>query len=223
VKAEQQTTKVFKTPHSSRLTFDAAYRLVDVCMATSAAPIFLPMVDIANPNCSSQTFIYADGGLWANNPVLVGMLEALELTAAARRPIQVLSISTSSAPEGELIQPGSENYGFVQWRAGTKILSLSLNAQASGCEYMARLLQDRLRELECPITVTRLKSSTLSPDQMRWMRLDAASDLALRALSQLGSHDGQAAIALCDGGGNGTSEDCRLLGSIFNAMPEKSE
>ena len=221
VRAEQQTTKVFKTPHTGRLTFDSGYRLVDVCMATSAAPIFLPLVDIPDPNADGQNFVYADGGLWANNPVLVGILEALELTAASRRPIQVLSVSTCAAPEGELITPGAESFGVVQWRAGTKIVSLSLNAQAAGHQYMAKLFQDRLRELGCSITVTRLQSSSLSTDQMRWMRLDAASSEALRSLSQLGSHDGQTAIGLCDGGSSCTCADGLLIRDVFNDMPTK--
>lgn len=223
VKAEQQTTKVFKTPHIGRLTLDVGHRLVDVCMATSAAPIFLPMVDIADPNVNGQNFVYADGGLWANNPVLIGILEALEITATSKRPIQVLSIGTCAAPEGELIKPGKEDCGFVQWRAGTKIVSLSLNAQAEGCAYMAKLLQDRLRELGCSITVVRLPSSSLSADQMRWMRLDAASPEALRALSQLGSHDGQHAIRMCDGGGTGVSPDGQLLRDVFNNMPQQTQ
>ena len=221
VKAEHQTTKVFKTPHLSRFTIDASYRLVDVCMATSAAPIFLPLVDIADPKVEGQSFVYADGGLWANNPVLVGILEALEITSVSRSPIQVLSVSTCPAPEGELITPGNENFGFVQWRAGTKVLSLSLNAQAAGCEYMARLLQERLRELGRDITVTRLRSSSPSADQMRWLRLDATSPEALRALSQLGSHDGQAAIRLCDGGNSPVCTDGQLIRDIFNEMPEQ--
>lgn len=221
VKAEHQTTKVFKTPHFGRLTIDAGYKLVDVCLATSAAPIFLPLVDIADPNGDGQNFVYADGGLWANNPVLVGILEALEITAASRRPIQVLSVSTCAAPEGELIKPGDENFGFVQWRAGTKIVSLSLNAQAAGCQYMAKLFQDRLRELGRSITVTRLPSSSLSADQMRWMRLDAASPEALRALAQLGSQDGQTAIRLCDGGHSALCSDGQLIRDIFNDMPQQ--
>lgn len=221
VKAEHQTTKVFKTPHMSRFTFDSGYRLVDVCMATSAAPIFLPLVDIADPKADGQNFVYADGGLWANNPVLVGILEALEITASSKRAIQVLSISTCAAPEGELIKPGDENFGFMQWRAGTKIVSLSLNAQAAGSDYMARLFQERLRELGRDITVTRLRSSSLSADQMRWMRLDAASPEALRALSQLGSHDGQEAIRMCDGGRSTVCADGQLLRDVFNEMPQQ--
>lgn len=221
VKAEQQTTKVFKTPHTDRLTVDAGYKLVDVCMATSAAPIFLPLVDIADPNTHGQNFVYADGGLWASNPVLVGILEALEITASSKRPIQVLSVGTCAAPEGELIKPGNENFGFVQWRAGTKIVSLSLNAQAAGCQCMARLLQDRLRELGREITVTRLQSSSLSADQMRWMRLDAASPEVLRALSQLGSQDGQNAIRLCDGGRPYVCTDGQLLRDVFGDMTQQ--
>ncbi len=223
VKAEHQITKVFKTPHLPRFTVDAGFRLVDVCMATSAAPIFLPLVDIADPKAHGQNFVYADGGLWANNPVLVGILEALELTISSKRPIQVLSVSTCAAPEGELIKPGSENFGFLQWRAGTKIVSLSLNAQAAGSQYMARLFQERLRELGREITVTRLLSSSLSIDQMRWMRLDSASPEALRALAQLGSHDGQEAIRLCDGGRSTVCVDGQLLRDIFNDMPQQQQ
>jgi hypothetical protein len=223
VKAEQQTAKVFKTPHLDRLTHDAGFRLVDVCMASSAAPIFLPMVDVAEPSGNRQQFVYADGGLWANNPVLVGILEALEMTASTKRPIQVLSIGTCAGSEGELIKPGKENFGFVQWRAGTKIVSLSLNAQAAGCAYMAGLLRDRLRSLGCSITVTRLPSSSPSPDQLRWMCLDAASAEALRSLSQLGSNDGQTAISACDGGGSVLNEDGQLIRDVFNNMPPQTE
>src|SRR5690606_27567681 len=123
VKAGEQVSKVFKTPHLSRLTRDGDYRLVDVCLATSAAPLFLPLVDIGVPGVPGQSFTYADGGLWANNPVLVGLVEALELVGTTGRPIEILSIGTCPAPEGEVIMPGHENLGFVQWRAGTKIAS----------------------------------------------------------------------------------------------------
>lgn len=219
VKAEPQTTVVFKTPHLPRFTRDGEYRLIDVCLATSAAPIFLPMVNIPSPTDASQAFIYADGGLWANNPTLVGILEALEIIGKQRRPIEVLSIGTCAAPEGEIISSGNENWGFLQWRAGTKVVSLSLNAQAAGTDYMASLLRDRLRDLGYPISLIRLRSGALNADQMRVMRLDAAGPDALRVLGQAGVSDGEAVIRQIDGGGAIADEAANMIKPIFNDMP----
>lgn len=219
VKAENQTTKVFKTPHLPRFTFDKKHLIVDVCMATSAAPIFLPLVDVADPTNAIQHFVYADGGLWQNNPVLIGMLEALEITKGTDQPIEVISIGTCSPPEGELISPEEVNMGLMQWRFGAKIMGLSMNAQAAGSAFMAKLLQDRLRELGCNITVLRLESSLLSEEHMRLMRMDSATVNSLRALSQVGSQDGQAAIRRCDGGGTQSNEEYKILFECFNQMP----
>ena len=218
VKAEQQVSKVFKTPHLPRLTRDAAYRLADTCLATSAAPIFLPLVNIPEPHVPGQSFTYADGGLWANNPVLVGLIEALEIVGTGGRAIEVLSVGTCPAPEGEVIMPGKENLGFLQWRAGTKIVSLSLNAQASGHAFMAKLLADRLTALGQPVRILRLDSATRSAEQMRHMSLDGTGPSSLRALTQAGTQDGETAIRRCDGGAD-PNADGRMLATIFQDTP----
>ena len=59
---------VFKTPHSPGLTRDRRFRLVDVCLATSAAPIYLPLAAIDDPEDDEHQLILADGGLWATIP-----------------------------------------------------------------------------------------------------------------------------------------------------------
>jgi patatin-like phospholipase/acyl hydrolase len=41
---------VFKTPHFEGLTRDRRFRLVDVCLSTSAAPIYLPLAAICDPD-----------------------------------------------------------------------------------------------------------------------------------------------------------------------------
>lgn len=219
VKAGEQVVKVFKTPHLSRLTRDGAYRLSDVCLATSAAPIFLPLVDVGDPQRVGHSHTYADGGLWANNPVLVGLVEALEVVGTGGRAIEILSIGTCPAPEGELIMPGKENLGLLQWRAGTKIASLSLNAQASGHAFMAKLLADRLTALGQAVRILRLESAPRSAEQMRHMTLDGATPESLRALTQAGIQDGEAAIRRCDGGSTALDADGHMLASIFSDVP----
>ena len=63
---------LFKTPHHPAYTNHADLPAVDVALATSAAPTYFPAHTIPGRG----TFI--DGGLWANCPAMVGIVEALD-------------------------------------------------------------------------------------------------------------------------------------------------
>jgi hypothetical protein len=64
------TPTFFKTPHHPRLRIDWEYSLVDVAMATAAAPTFFPVYGFGNQH-------FVDGGLVANAPGLVAVHEAM--------------------------------------------------------------------------------------------------------------------------------------------------
>lgn len=66
-------TIVFKTPHFPGLHRDGKFRAADVALATSAAPTFFPAHTIENGS------LYIDGGLWANNPAMIAVVEALKI------------------------------------------------------------------------------------------------------------------------------------------------
>src|SRR5690606_7667073 len=64
--------KVFKFDHNEgNLSRDNNSKMVDIALATSAAPTYFPMAEL--PYYNNEQFI--DGGVWANNPTLVGLLE----------------------------------------------------------------------------------------------------------------------------------------------------
>jgi patatin-like phospholipase/acyl hydrolase len=91
---------VFKTPHHPNTNGrDNRYRLVDVCLATTAAPLFRSLAPIDDPHGGPSYFVFADGGLWANNPVIVGLVEALEI-AAPRQSIEIWLRSRFDRPHG---------------------------------------------------------------------------------------------------------------------------
>lgn len=91
---------VFKTPHNSNKHRDNNYRLVDVCMASTAAPIFFPLSQQQNPDNPNNLHYFVDGGLWANNPVMIGLVEALTVTEHGR-PIEIISVGTCDQPSGD--------------------------------------------------------------------------------------------------------------------------
>lgn len=91
--------RVFKTDHSENLTLDGDLKLADVALASSAAPIYLPLVRVANPRAA--TTAYCDGGVVANHPALLGFVEAISELRSAPSDVELLSISTPRVPLGE--------------------------------------------------------------------------------------------------------------------------
>jgi patatin-like phospholipase/acyl hydrolase len=83
---------LFKTPHHETYTYHADLPAVDAALATSAAPTYFP----AHTINGLGTFI--DGGLWANCPAIVGVIEALDFLGQAPERIRMLSLSTTSYP-----------------------------------------------------------------------------------------------------------------------------
>ncbi|MNW35565.1 Patatin-like phospholipase [compost metagenome] len=83
--------KVLKTPHYKPLFNDARYLMSDVALATSAAPTYFPAIQIEDNDCK------IDGGLWANNPALVGIAEGFvlgyDVNTTRMLPLELVLIS----------------------------------------------------------------------------------------------------------------------------------
>ena len=78
---------VFKTPHHPDFRKDAHDRMTRVALATSAAPTFFrPLQE------GGYTFV--DGGIWANNPVMVALVDALSCFKLPRHLVRIVSIGT---------------------------------------------------------------------------------------------------------------------------------
>tara|TARA_R100000935_G_scaffold52823_1_gene80252 strand:- start:8 stop:682 length:675 start_codon:yes stop_codon:yes gene_type:complete len=123
---------LFKTPHHERLIRDYKESMVDVALATASAPTFLPIHRLRNHRL-------VDGGVWANNPVLVGVAEAVSMLNVPLDRIRVLSLGATDpvVDLGRKLDPG----GLVAWaRSGKSIL---LRAPALGALHAAEHLIGR--------------------------------------------------------------------------------
>ena len=130
---------VYKTPHHPDYQMDGSRRMVDVALATSAAPTFFrPLED--------GGYRLLDGGLWANNPIMVGVVEALTALGASRGQVRVLSLGCGSEPyrvgRWKMIAGG-----VLGWR---DIIFGAMHYQSLGALGQARLLlgADRVDRIE---------------------------------------------------------------------------
>jgi len=82
---------LFKTPHHPRLKRDYKIPMWKIGLATSAAPTFFP----SYKDIDSIRLI--DGGVWANNPTMVGIVEAISILNVSLQSIWVFSLGTSDS------------------------------------------------------------------------------------------------------------------------------
>jgi len=179
--------KVFKTPHFPKKQDDNDVTLVDAVLASSAAPIFFP-VHVFQRRVAVLPSEFIDGGLWANNPVLVGLIEALA-HAGSNRPIHIISIGTGLPPKQGVGGRENPHRGIVDWVRGLSVLDVSMRAQAHAFAYMADQLAQSLRCGSRDIRIYRLHQQPPPPELARHLTLDDASEAGMAALMQLGEED----------------------------------
>lgn len=173
----------FKTPHDPSLYLDCNRRLVDVAMATAAAPTYFPIYGV-----NDQHFV--DGGLVANAPGLVAVHEALKFAGQpdiAR--VHVVSIGTAGG--GTAMDPaldhdmgallGRKHHWFRFTKGwGFRLFELTIRSQeAMSFSMLGHWLGNRHH----------LVDATPQREQTDYLALDDVSDHARQALL------GQAAIA----------------------------
>lgn len=116
---------LFKTPHHDRLKRDHKVPMWQVAMATTAAPTFFPAFRLPDDHVR-----LVDGGVWANNPAMVGVTEAVSMFGCPLESIRLLSVGTTMN-----IRPRRtrlDNAGLLRWVRSPTVVDVLLNGQSAG-------------------------------------------------------------------------------------------
>ena len=159
---------IFKTPHHPDYHLDANEKLTTVARATSAAPTFFHPLDTGQ-------FTFVDGGVWANCPVMIGIVDALACFDVPPNRIRILSISCGDSPyfvNDEKQMRG----GKWQWR---EVIFAAMHLQSQNAVGQAGLLigPDKILRISPPTIEKPIK---LDDWQRACAELPAAAELSFQ-------------------------------------------
>ena len=128
---------------SSQLQTRRNETMLKVALATSAAPTFFRVLE-------DDDYKFVDGGIWANNPTMIGLVEALSAFDVERDRVKILSLGCGSRP-----------FRASQWKikfggvfAWWDIIFAAMHFQSVTALGQASLLigNDRITRIDAPVT-----------------------------------------------------------------------
>jgi patatin-like phospholipase/acyl hydrolase len=132
---------IFKTPHHPDYKVDWREQMLTAAMATASAPTYLPVY-------KDRGRFFADGGVWANDPVMIGLVDTLVCHKLDRRQIHILSLGTGDT-EIRISNQQVRLGGLWHWR---DIIASAMHLQSQNALGQAGLLvgRDQLIRLNAP-------------------------------------------------------------------------
>ena len=129
---------IFKTPHHPDFRIDWRENMTKIAAATAAASTFFqPLKD------GGYTFV--DGGVWANNPIMIALVDALTCFSVDPMRVRILSLGCGNDPY-TVDKPKIASGGLWAWRdliyAAMRLQSQNALGQAGlliGAENVVRI------------------------------------------------------------------------------------
>jgi uncharacterized protein len=120
---------------------DLSIKLWDAVLSSCSAPVYFP------PNKIGDQYLSIDGGLWANNPSLVGLTEAIHFFQKGMGEIHILSLGTG-LQNINFTNDKDKYWGINQWlpfnipslKVTPKLLDLALHLSSESVSYHCQLL-----------------------------------------------------------------------------------
>ncbi|WP_209123724.1 CBASS cGAMP-activated phospholipase [Alkalihalobacillus sp. BA299] len=115
---------------------DLSVKLWDAVLSSCSAPVYFP------PNQVKNKYLSIDGGLWANNPSLVCVTEAMEFFNRSLKEINILSLGTGQQNIDFTVDDNMD-WGVKKWlpfqfpsmKVTPKLLDLALHLSSESVSY----------------------------------------------------------------------------------------
>jgi patatin-like phospholipase/acyl hydrolase len=127
---------VFKSAYDEKFVRDRNVKVVDAVLASCSAPSYFAPARVG-------PYQLSDGGLWANNPSLVAVTEALTRLGAERSAIRLLSVGTGIGKNYYPLTNADKKWGFLTGWGISKFISMLLNLQAATASNVTQLILDK--------------------------------------------------------------------------------
>lgn len=127
---------VFKSNYDDGFVRDRKVKVVDAVLASCSAPSYFAPARVG-------PYQLSDGGLWANNPSLVAVTEALSRLGAERTQIKLLSVGTGVGKNYYPVSDNGAQWGFVTGWGMLKFISMLMNLQSATASNVVQLLLDK--------------------------------------------------------------------------------
>jgi hypothetical protein len=125
------TVHVFKSNYLTEFVRDPKVKIKDAILASCSAPIYFDPQRVGD-------YMLSDGGLWANNPALVGLIEATGKLGVPIQNVRILSIGTGVGKK--YYDPAYEKqWGLMHWNPIKLVLTI-LNLQSVAAQNMVQLM-----------------------------------------------------------------------------------
>ncbi|MEH7180443.1 CBASS cGAMP-activated phospholipase [Neobacillus vireti] len=120
---------------------DLSIKLWDAVLSSCSAPVYFP------PNNIGNEYLSIDGGLWANNPSLVGLTESIHYFQKGMEDIHILSLGTG-LQNIDFTYDKEKYWGINEWlpfrfpsmKVTPKLLDLALHLSSESVTYHCQLL-----------------------------------------------------------------------------------
>jgi uncharacterized protein len=167
--------QIFKTAHHPTFRRDHQLKVVDVALATSAAPTYFPVAEIGDE-------LFADGGLYANSPDLVALHEAEYFFGVPTEQVRMLSIGTTTT-QFSFSHVTGRQLGVWGWRQ--RFAQTMISSQQMDVGYiLGHKLGDRYVRID----------EVQSREQERDLGLDIATEDAQKTIRGMASGSVQAVL-----------------------------
>lgn len=131
---------VFKSNYDDGFVRDRKVKVVDAVLASCSAPSYFAPARVG-------PYQLSDGGLWANNPSLVAVTEALSRLGAERSQIRLLSVGTGIGKNYYPVTNSRRHWGFVTGWGMLKFISMLMNLQSATASNVVQLLLEKHQAL----------------------------------------------------------------------------